>query len=172
MPTSLAEKPVRFAEDRGGHVRSDSQGVQAQPIGLSCHDLNVVGKFLKWETKSSYYFRSSSHVNLQETRASFREIRHMSKQRNPTHHQELLCLVDSEVALGAISKGRSSSFKLNGILRGVIGYLVCFDISLKLVLIPSGSNPADAPRCLEEQKAREETPPWLASHLEPLVDDI
>ena len=96
----------------------------------------------------------------------------MSKSRKPTRSQDIICLVDSEVALGAISKGRSSSYKLNGILRGSVGYLVALDISLKLIWIPSGCNPADAPSRFEEQKERLDMPHWLASHFEPQVDNI
>ena len=46
--------------------------------------------------------------------------------------------------LGTMAKGRSSSFKLNGVLRSLVGYLLVSDLELVLLSIASGMSPADA----------------------------
>ena len=146
VPSSLAEKLAEFAENKGCHVRLDGSNLESQKLSFRCPEIGDVGKCVQWQTISSYSFRRCSHVNLQETRAVFRELRDFSKGplTSPVY-KDLVFLVDSEVALGAIVKGRSSSFKLNVILGNMIGYFLALNIGLRLVVLPSGCNPADAP---------------------------
>ena len=54
-----------------------------------------------------------------------------------------LCLNDSRVVCGAVTKRRSSSFKLNGILRSMIPFLTRSNVVLGLLWIQKDSNPAD-----------------------------
>ena len=53
--------------------------------------------------------------------------------------------VDSRVALGAISKGRSSSNRLNAVLRSFLGYEMCAQIYLVLIWIGTHFNPSHDP---------------------------
>ena len=52
---------------------------------------------------------------------------------------------DSSVCVGAFSKGRSSSFKLNGITRACLGHTVFRWFELALIWVSTHFNPADFP---------------------------
>ena len=53
--------------------------------------------------------------------------------------------VDSRVVWGAVPKGRSSSRKLNFLLRKLGFWCLAYDIALELVWVPTWANPAAAP---------------------------
>ena len=53
--------------------------------------------------------------------------------------------MDSAVCIGAFSKGRSSSFRLNGILSVFSGHCILAGIELALIWIFTKANPADYP---------------------------
>ena len=57
----------------------------------------------------------------------------------------MLMLVDSQVTVGAVSKGRSSSRRVNYWLRRIAGLCLSFALFVDLVWIPTKANPADAP---------------------------
>ena len=54
-------------------------------------------------------------------------------------------LVDSQVCVGAWGKGRSSSYKLNGIMRALLPYLIGLGLCIAMVWVSTGANPADYP---------------------------
>jgi len=56
-----------------------------------------------------------------------------------------LGLCDSSVTIGAIGKGRSSSYKINGILRGMLGPCLVTGNSWALNFIGTKWNPGDYP---------------------------
>ena len=59
--------------------------------------------------------------------------------------QRILCCVDSRVVLGAVTKGRSSSRKLNHVLRKLAYECLASSLTVDLLWVPSWANPADAP---------------------------
>ena len=65
-----------------------------------------------------------------------------SKQR---FRHRIVLLIDSKVALGAISKGRSSSKPLNALVCRVAAVCFAGGIVLHCVFIPTKHNPADLP---------------------------
>ena len=69
----------------------------------------------------NYSFKCVAHINLQEARALRREIKRECIRSGSA--RRLLVFCDSMVCVGAFSKGRSSSFKLNGITRATFGAL-------------------------------------------------
>ena len=112
------------------HARLDGQPSDSDTlISQHAHD-QAVGECLDWHMTASYHFRPTSHVNPQENRALRREIKHYSKGCKPVQNEMQICLVDSMVALGCIAKGRSSSFKLNGVLRSLAGFLITSNLHL------------------------------------------
>ena len=99
---------------------------------------------LPWAVASSYAFRETSHINLQEARALRREIRRLASCFDNAGRIQV-CLNDSMVCVFAFSKGRSSSLKLNNILRGLLPYLVMGDVAPALLWIETAANFADHP---------------------------
>lgn len=164
----LAEELWHQSEVRGEVVRLDETTMPrflnewAEPKEPSAF-ASVLGKCLDWQATASYTFRQTSHINLQETRALRREVAAMSRDvKNAGSIQ--ICLNDSRVVCGAVSKGRSSSFKLNGILRGMLPFLIFADITLALLWIETDSNPADHPSRGSSIPRPLRTPKWLRKY--------
>ena len=99
---------------------------------------SLVGECLPWWTTASYSFRQTSHINLQEARALRREVAIMASSGEYRDTVQL-ALNDSRVVCGAIAKGRSSSFKLNGILRSMIPFLTLGNLALGLLWVETMS---------------------------------
>ena len=69
-----------------------------------------------WTTMFSYRFsKGGKHINRLELESLISLLSRIT--REGTGARRLLVLVDSRVALGAVSKGRSSSRKVNFLLR-------------------------------------------------------
>ena len=62
-----------------------------------------------------------------------------------THHRRIPLLVDAKAVVGAATKGRSSSGILRGPLRALAAMTLAADMLLRIIYIPSESNPSDAP---------------------------
>ena len=161
----LATELFRRGESRGAPVRLDGSfepafASQTYQKEKGWPQINELGRVLDWRVTASYSFRQTSHINLQELRALRREVMKMSSTGRPLHVvQNILC--DSQVAVGAVSKGRSSSYKLNGVLRGMLPYLVVPDIAMSLIYINTHCNPADFPSRFAPLPAPDPLPDWL-----------
>ena len=108
---------------------TDAQLAKLLPVD---DEVNAIAAVLPWTVRSSYKFKHVAHVNLQETRALKKDLRELvSAELIDGRRQVVLC--DSQVAVAVWTRGRSSSYKLNGILRSSIGYLVCGGVSLMFV---------------------------------------
>lgn len=161
---ALAEELWRCSEVRGENTRLDETDFSRMLDEWSCPKepstcASVVGKCLVWQPVSSYAFRSTSHINLQEGRAVKNEVKRMVL--GGFNNIVQVALNDSRVICGALSKGRSSSFKLNGILRSMLPYLVVGRISLALLWVETESNPADHPSRFREIPPPLTPPRWL-----------
>jgi hypothetical protein len=84
------------------------------------------------------------HINVLEAQAVFDFLRAFAKNMN-NHKQKKLCLIDSQAALGVLTKGRSSSHQLNFVLRRLAAVSRASRISLMYGWVPSEGNPADGP---------------------------
>ena len=99
---------------------------------------------LKWHVSKIYSFRQTSHINLQELRALAIETRDWTRPSCVCGHNIIqLGLCDSAIVIGALGKGRSSSCKLNGVLRGMLGPMLVTGNSWALNFIGTHANPAD-----------------------------
>ena len=93
---------------------------------------SVLGRTLRWSAWSSYTFRNTSHFNLKDGRAPKNKVHKMALSPKIFGCVQL-CLNDSRVICGAVSKGGSSSFKLNCLLRSMLPHLIFANISLALI---------------------------------------
>ena len=146
VPKHVIEKLYEISEQRGAHVRLDGgRPGDEDHLKLSgrSSEVGLLALSLPWTVRAQYRFRHISHINLQEARALVRELKEESKHtRNPIRQ---VILTDSMVCLGAVAKGRSSSFRLNGVLRCLLPYLVSGRITIALIWIPTDMNPSDDP---------------------------
>ena len=73
-----------------------------------------------------------------------------------------MCFNDSGVCVGALAKGRSSSYRLNGIMRGMVPFLIMSDVVLALLWVETESNVADFPSRFKPLPSPKPVPRWLA----------
>ena len=108
---------------------------------------NRLFKALIWKPHLSGKFARTAHINLQEMRALKLELKRMCCEDPPSCrlHRRAVIGLDSRVCVGACSKGRSSSFKLNGIMRTMVPYFVGAKVSCSYPWAETHSNPGDHP---------------------------
>eukprot|EP00435_Cladocopium_sp_Y103_P064341 s255_g26.t1 len=101
------------------------------------------------------------HINIGEVRSVLRTEKILSC-RNPGGR--ILCGADSQVALGALIKGRSSSPAINEELCRSLPWMLALDSYLDLMYYHTSSNRADDPiRGRAIERARRELPSWWKS---------
>ena len=160
MTDSLWQTLHNLAEEHGEHVRL-SWGASPPPLKLTssrcaCADLVTPADR---SVLFGYQFRAPNHINILELTALASLIRHLAKPGSAK--TEILCCVDSRVVLGAVSKGRSSSRRLNYCLRRLAFECPSASLSIDLLWLPSWGNPADAPsRSTSLEKWRRSLPIW------------
>ena len=84
------------------------------------------------------------HINVLELRALITGLRWVLSFPSSIGCRVVL-LIDSSVVVGAVSKGRSSSFPLLVLLRRLSALCLAGGLFVQAVWIPSESNPADGP---------------------------
>ena len=95
-----------------------------------------------WRSVQAYSWQQPHHINVLELIVFFNYLR--ACVRNPDNHcSRMLHVLDSRVASCVIAKGRSSSCKLNRILRRVSALLLASDVYVFPLWTVSGWNFAD-----------------------------
>ena len=89
-------------------------------------------------------WRRPGHINLLEMEAAILAVRHIGRSSQTANHR-LPLLIDNTTALGALSKGRSSSSHINRSCRRFIAAQILAGVVLDLYWVPSDLNPADGP---------------------------
>jgi len=98
----------------------------------------------QWKTAVATRWRKQEHINLLELRAVELAIKRLLSSPSSLSRR-VLFLCDSQVVVGALSKGRSSSHLLLRRLRGIAALLLAGNLRLHVRWIPSETNPADEP---------------------------
>jgi hypothetical protein len=97
-----------------------------------------------WSTIVSARWCRHEHINIYELRALATAVRWVCSFPSAIGHR-VLVLNDSQVVVGAVTKGRSSSQPLLRRLRHLTAWVLASGIRLSLRWIPTHSNPADGP---------------------------
>ena len=61
------------------------------------------------------------------------------------HEHRIILFVDSQVVLGGLRRGRSSSRRLNRVLQRLTALCFACDVLLHVFYVPSAENPSDPP---------------------------
>ncbi len=97
-----------------------------------------------WSVAHSYPFRQAEHINVLELRAILHTLEWRA--RTATFHScRFLHLSDSQVCLSVLNKGRSSSRKLNRLLRRISALCLALNVLPLWAWVESRLNPADEP---------------------------
>jgi hypothetical protein len=99
-----------------------------------------------WSTiVSSPWTKGEEHINSYELRSATTAIRWALSFPQSVPHRRLLLVSDSQVAVGCLTKGRSSSHILLRRLRTISSLLLSSGLRLFCRWIPTEINPADEP---------------------------
>lgn len=98
-----------------------------------------------WSIIVSSRWSRPEHINALELRAVSTAVRHVLTSPLSFDRRRLLLLCDSQVAVGALAKGRSSSHPLLCRLRPLSALLLASGLQLYLRWVASAMNPADGP---------------------------
>jgi ribonuclease HI len=97
-----------------------------------------------WRTIVSSRWRRPEHINVLELRALTTAVRWVLSFRQALNCR-LLVLCDSQVVVGAVTKGRSSSQLLLRRLRYLAAMALASGLRLTVRWVASADNPADGP---------------------------
>jgi hypothetical protein len=138
------------APGRANRMRNHGEKVRAPPLSSRWTEVK------RWKVLYGGRWRQTEHTNINETRAVVGLMRHLGRSRANWNHR-VLVLCDSLVAIGALSKGRSSCGPLLRLCRQAAACSLCFGFTLLLRYVPSELNVADGPSRLMGIGAAEET---------------
>ena len=105
--------------------------------------LSVPIAWWSWNVCLSYR-ASGAHINALELRAVLATVKWLTRQKGVCK-ANIVHFIDSQVVYSMITKGRSSSRFLNGMLRRLNCLLIAADLNLTVGYVRSADNPADAP---------------------------
>jgi len=133
---------ARNGTHRGAEIRIDLG--MPYSVGELCRQ-SIDPSHWIWKVLMSYSWREpGQHINILELVAVLDLLRRQG--RDPKHHdQRLITLVDNQVAMSCLSKGRSSARALQGPLRRISAVCLAAHFRLCLGWIKSKWNPADGP---------------------------
>ena len=134
---------ARLACKSGGYVGLDDGPVLetnlARRLGPR-HDLRL--SLHNFHAIFSVRITAPGYINLEKTRVLIFYVLSVLRSRDHFCHR-LLVLVDSKVVTGAVTKGRSSSVPLSGLLRRLAALCFAGGLLLHCVCVPKSHNPGD-----------------------------
>jgi hypothetical protein len=122
-----------------GVVTARVNGVNPGDVAISPE--SMVGQ-LKWSEIISSRWNQSEHINVLELRSLTAAVKWILSRRRSIGFRALI-LCDSQVVVGAVSKGRSSSHQILRRLRTLSAMVLGSGLRLCVKWIPSLLNPAD-----------------------------
>ena len=141
MAVQMVQAFVRRQEYRGSDVRLDVNTLyraDAYPRAT------VNPHRWLWHVAHAYPFEVEERINVLELRALVHTVEWRLRRKN-FNGTRFLHLADSQVTLSVAVKGRSSSHKLNRLLRKLAAMCTAAGLYPVLAWIESHLNPADAP---------------------------
>ena len=120
-----------------------SEGEEMPGEGYSSHPLwNLLASCLQYEFNWRRPILQRRHINVTELDANLNAEKRSAANLK---HKRILFALDSQVALGALVKGRASSSALNDQLRRSLAHMLGADLYGYYIYFPSPLNRADAP---------------------------
>jgi hypothetical protein len=104
----------------------------------------LFGATQQWKSVIASPWKVKEHINSYELRASSTALRWILSHPN-TIGTRVTLISDSQVAVGCITKGRSSSHVLLRRLRSISAHVLASNVTLYTRWVPSEMNPADEP---------------------------
>ena len=130
---------MSMSGNRGSDVRLTT-GLLTSPTKMRFQHINP--GWWKWKELFGYDFKESAHINELEIRAALTDLKRRTRTRLGTRH---LVLLDSFVGLGVLTKKRSSSVRLQRVVRKYDALELASFSRPYFAYIRSHLNPADKP---------------------------
>ena len=121
--------------------RAYSQKHALRCDGLESAFVNELVKTSSWEVGGVWKWTGSSHINILETSSALRTVKAAALRGGG----RTALLLDSNVAVRAIAKGRSSARALGTLLRKIACVSLAFSVFLSVLFCPTRLNCADGP---------------------------
>ena len=121
----------------------EEEPIPCGPIGVK--GLVGPGTWDKWRIAIANKWRQNGHINVLELSAENLGINWVLRKGSPCQARRVVLLQDSQVVVGACTKGRSSSSALMWPLRKSAALVLAGNLWVERLWIPSKSNPADGP---------------------------
>ena len=128
---------------RTNHSGSDvriSTGALINPKAFPRQPVN--SSWWAWRHVFQVRWGRKEHINLLELRSIILTVRHLISHLHAAD-MRLFHVADSYICISVISKGRSSSFRVNSLLKQLNALLLAFNLYIILAHIESSDNPTD-----------------------------
>ena len=135
----LVQQYLRRTEVKGSDVRLDI-GLLFKPGAIPRTSIDPTR--WNWYKGRAWKWQKAEHINLLEMRAALHALQWKSR-RTCWHYCRTMVLMDSQVAIAVMSKGRSSSRKVNQLLRRFCAFALALNIYPLLCWVDTADNPAD-----------------------------
>ena len=143
---TMAVRMLLLSEERGEHVRLDWGCQPPEPVFADTRAAAAWGALsLPWKPFFSFAFKAQQHINLLEIESCLSLLRHLAAERR--QNCRVLAMTDRRVALGALSKGRSSSRTVN-YLKKVAALCLCYGFPVRCCVGPNVGQPCRRERPL------------------------
>ena len=157
----LVERLGAGVDHRGSDVRL-ALGEAMRPSAWPRRE--VPARWWRWRTvlALAWKIRGKEHINALEVRSTLAALRWRARQAR-LHSRRSIHLSDSFVAIGVLTKRRSSSFRLAPIIRRINSLELASDIHLYHAFTRLSNNPADDPSRLRHHsrwRKRRRPPEW------------
>jgi hypothetical protein len=145
VPRDTARRLFAGAEFRGTDARLIDRIDIPDASAAMPADPDLAAVLAEWPWKvCAAYDMEPDHINAQELRVFVSlVVRRCRSAANAG--QRLVALLDNQAATGAAAKGRSSSRRMNRLLRRLGAFLMAADLYIAPKYLPSAVNPADPP---------------------------
>ena len=160
MPESTVRAAAGAAETKGFHtyVQMPEQEARDAAVANGLLQFNLEPEAFHWHKVGRP--GGERHINLEEASALSWSIHERLRRPGEIGHR-IVHAVDSSVVLGAVRKGRSSSFGLNAVCRQIFASCLAGNLELFLLWIGTEENPADEPSSWYGQRACAAPPPGI-----------
>ena len=144
-----------LAELFAKHLRASYAFHSRNSLRADGHESMFVNELVKtaeWEVSAAWKWTGSSHINVLELASALQAVKRIAARGGG----RAILLLDSNVALQTIAKGRSSARSLTNLLRKICSLCLAFGISLSVHFCPTRLNVADDPSrsvCLRPARA-------------------
>ncbi len=141
LEVSLVRRLLDMVGYRGSDVHVDTLAFY-RPDRLPRTSIDA--RKWSWKVVKGWKWKHKDHINVLEMEALYQSLRWKLRGER-LFNKRFLHLVDSQVVLGVVAKGRSSSHKLNKVVKKINLLLLGCHSYMLLGWVRSELNPADEP---------------------------